>query len=379
MKIVMIGPGYPYRGGLAQFNHQLYYHLSRQHQVTFFTFTRQYPSLLFPGKTQLDTSQQRPPVPTIRVLDTINPLTYWKTFHLIQKINPDIVFYRYWMPFFAPAFGTITMLTHFKLPAKTVFLCDNIIPHERRPGDRLLTRYVFRYVDGFVVMSGQVEQELLQFKPHAPYLRLFHPVFHHFPPPVERRKALQYLNLSDKPTLLFFGFVRHYKGLDILLESLNQIRQQLDCQLIIAGEFYEKEAQYQSYIEKHGLQDCVYTFNRYIPNEEVPYFFSAADVVVLPYRSATQSGIVPVCYYYQKPVIATAVGGLPEVVETDRTGLLVPPNDPVSLGNAILRFFKHNFASTMRPHLQQMHQRFSWEYFTEQLVNFFNTLTQHNA
>ncbi len=374
MKIVMIGPGYPYRGGLAQFNHQLYHHLSRRHAVTFLTFTRQYPELLFPGKTQLDTSREKPPVPTIRVLDTINPLTYWKTFRLIEAINPDIVLYRYWMPFFAPAFGTIVLLTHLKRVAKTVFLCDNIVPHERRPGDRWLTRYAFRYVDGFVVMSQQVENELQMFKPRAPYVRLFHPIFQHFPPPVTRQQALAKLNLPNKPTLLFFGFVRHYKGLDVLLHSLQRIRQKLDCQLIVAGEFYDDEAEYRQLIKALGLTEAVRLFNRYIPNEDVPYFFSAADVVVLPYRSATQSGIVPVCYYYQKPVIASAVGGLPEVVEPGKTGFLVPPEDPEALAEAILTFYEQGGEKAFQHGLQRARDRFSWEAFTRQLEDFLERL-----
>ncbi len=374
MKIAMIGPGYPYRGGLAQFNHTLYQHLSQKHEVTFYTFTRQYPELFFPGKTQLDTSQSPPPVPTIRVLDSINPLTYWTTFRRIQQYKPDVLLFRYWMPFFAPAFGSIAMLNRYFLGAKTVFICDNIIPHEPRPGDRLLTHFAFRFVDGFVVMSAQVEQELQQFRPKAPYVRLFHPIFQHFPPPVSRKEALAYLNLPDKPTLLFFGFIRHYKGLDILLKALPQVLKAVDCQLVVAGEFYEDPAPFKKLVRQLGIEAQVTFFDDYIPNERVPYFFSAADVVVLPYRSATQSGIVPVCYHYEKPVIATTVGGLPEVVTPGQTGMLVPPEDPAALAAAIVEFFTQNAAATYRQHIQQIKPQFSWEYFTRQLVQFIEGL-----
>ncbi len=374
MKIVIIGPGYPYRGGLAQFNHTLFQHLSRNHQVTFLTFTRQYPELFFPGKTQLDNSQSSPPVPTIRILDSINPLSYWRTFRYIQQIAPDILLFRYWMPFFAPAFGTIALLTRYFLKAKVVFICDNIIPHEPRPGDRLLTKFAFRFVDGFVVMSQQVKHELLQFRPHAPFVHLFHPIFQHFPPPVPRTQALTYLHLDNRPTLLFFGFIRQYKGLDILLKALPEVLKHVDCQLVVAGEFYDDPQPYFRQIKALGIAKNVHFFNQYIPNEEVPYFFSAADVVVLPYRSATQSGIVPVCYHYEKPVIATTVGGLPEVVENKKTGILVPPENPAALATAIIEFLKTRTERNWHLHIQQIKEQFSWQHFTAELEQFLESL-----
>ena len=374
MKIAMVGPGYPYRGGLAQFNHLLYRYLSQRHQVLFLTFTRQYPRLFFPGKTQMDTSQSQSHPPTIRVLDSINPFSYWKTFKLLKHFQPDVVLFRYWMPFFAPAFGSIAMLVHHFLQAKTVFICDNIIPHERRPGDFWLTRFAFRAVDGFVLLSGQVEKELHLFRPEAPYIKLFHPVFNQFPPPVARTTALKHLNLPAKPTLLFFGFIRKYKGMDILLRSLALVKEEIDCQLIIAGEFYDNSKEYLELIQNLNLSEIVHIFDRYIPDEEVPYFFSAADVVVLPYRSATQSGIVPVCYHYLKPVIATTVGGLPEVIKEGKTGYLVPPEDPHSLAKAIVHFFAHREQQPMDQWIEQARHQFSWEHFTEELEKFLNAL-----
>jgi glycosyltransferase involved in cell wall biosynthesis len=330
------------------------------HQVQTITFSRQYPSLLFPGKTQDEQSPGGNVAPAPQWIDSINPLNWLRVGRKIGKQAPDLLLFKYWLPFFGPCFGTIARQVRRNGHTRVICICDNVLPHERRPGDAIFTRYAFRSVDGFIVQSEAVERELVGFWKGARYRNVPHPLYSIFGEPLDRLEARQRLGITAPRVLLFFGYIRKYKGLDILLDALARLPREMRVHLLIAGEFYEPEQRYREQIHALHLQDRLTLRSDYLPNEEVPAYFSAADAVVLPYRSATQSGIAQIAYNFNTPVIATDVGGLSEVVLHERTGLIVPPGDPAALAEAIARFYTSGKETLYRANVQQEKLKYSW-------------------
>jgi glycosyltransferase involved in cell wall biosynthesis len=361
MKIVLVGTAYPLRGGIAHFNALLYRHLSKRHDVEIVTFSRQYPSFLFPGKTQDETGGPGNALPSEQLIDSINPLTWYTAARAIARKKPDLLIFKYWMPFFGPSLGTIARLVRRWTGAKVIFICDNIIPHERRIGDRVFTRYAFGGVDAFIVQSGAVEKELNEFYPGSRYALVAHPVYEIFGSGIPKAEARSKLAITDERVMLFFGYVRRYKGLHILLDAMPAILKTLKVKLLVVGEFYDDEKKYRQQIEEMKLQNDVTVYSEYVPNEKVNVFFSAADVVVLPYVSATQSGIVQIAYQFDKPVIATDVGGLAEVVLNDRTGFIVQPESPQEVSEAVLRFYSGQREQEFVRNVREEKKKYSWE------------------
>ncbi len=372
-RIIIIGTAYPMRGGIAHFMALLYKTLLEHgHKVKIISFKRQYPSIFFPGKTQQDKSQEIEPLPSEAILDSIGPMSWLKTFLRIYQYQPQLIIFKYWMPFFAPCYAAVSFLTRLFTNAKIMYICDNIVPHESRPEDRLLTRIGLWNVHYFIVMSKIVKEALLSYRPQAKYHEAPHPVYEYFQDKYTQQQARQEFRLSiDDKVILFFGYVRQYKGLQILLEAMPQVLKALPVKLLVAGEFYDNKENYTSLIKKLTIEKAVAIFDDYIPNEKVGLFFSAADVVVLPYITATQSGIIQIAYHYNKPVITTRVGGLCEVVEEGKTGFTVPPENSEKLATAIVNFYKANETIHFAENIKSYKQQFSWHRFVSEIESFF--------
>jgi len=371
VNIVLLGPAYPYRGGLASFNERLARELQqRGHRVHIITFTKQYPDFLFPGKTQFSNSPPPTGLQISRMVHAYQPLNWYRVGRRLQAMDFDLLVTRFWLPFMGPALGTILKQAKKNRRIKTVAIIDNIIPHEKRPGDKVLTKYFVKQVDRFIVLSKFVGHQLRAFTKTKPIAYSPHPLFDNYGAPTPRDEALQYLGLdSHRRYLLFFGFIRAYKGLDILLQAMASERlRNLPVHLIVGGEFYDREEKYLSLIKQHGLSDRVHLFTRFIPDNEVKYFFSAADLVVQPYRSATQSGISQIAMHFGVPMVVTDVGGLREIVKDGTTGLLADP-DPASVAGAIARFFSGINQEAMRTEIQKERVLFEWDHFVQTLLD----------
>lgn len=363
MKIALVSTAYPLRGGIAQYTGILYHKLiERGHEVHVLTFKRQYPALLFPGKTQLETSSDAGvEIPTEPIIDSISPLSWWRTGRRLRQLQSDLVILKFWMPFFAPCFGVICRLAKRWTRARILYICDNVIPHERRPGDLAMTRFALRPADHFVVQSGVVARDLLSLLPNVDYKFIPHPVYDIFGAKLPKSEARQKLKISEEHVILFFGYVRAYKGLDVLLNAMPEILKSVKLRLLVVGEFYEDEEKYRTQAHRLGISDAVSFYADFIPNEEVAPFFSAADVVVLPYKSATQSGIVQMAYHFDKPCIVSDVGGLSEVVLHNKTGFVVPAEAPGSLAEAVVTFYREGKEAEFSAAVQQEKKKYSWE------------------
>lgn len=368
MKIAMLSTFYPYRGGIAQFNARLFNELSEEHDVRAYTFTRQYPSLLFPGKTQyVVDDKDAEKVEALRILDSINPVSYVKTAKEIQKWEPDVFFLRYWHPFFAPSLGTVAKML--KKHTKVITLVDNAVPHEDKAIYRPFTKYFTKQSDGFVAMSNIVRDDLKKIEPKAPCLVKQHPLYNHFGEKKDRNEVLKNYGLSlDRKTLLFFGFIREYKGLDILIEAFAELDE--SHQLIIAGESYTDFTKYQNLISKNPNKERILLLNRYITDDEVAGLFSCADVCVQPYRSATQSGITAVSYHFDVPMIVTNVGGLKEDVRNDKTGIIVNEITPYAIAEAIQYYFTKEKKSLFQEGIKALKKELSWKAFCREFIEF---------
>jgi len=369
--IFLLGPAYPYRGGLAAFNERLAYALQAVgHKVTLITFTLQYPDFLFPGKTQYAEDAAPEGLKIARKINAVNPLNWMKVGRELRKRRPDIVIAAYWMPFMAPCLGTILRQLDSRYTQR-IGLVHNIIPHERRPGDQVLSRYFTGACDGFMTLSTSVKEELADFS-SAPVKTSPHPIYDSYGAQVDQATARKYLGLdADGKYLLFFGYIREYKGLELLLEAMAkpQIREQ-GVKLLLAGEYYGNQEKYEGMIATFGITDLVVAHTSFIANGEVRYYFGAADLVVQPYKTATQSGISQLAYHFEKPMVVTRVGGLPEIVPHGEAGYVIG-QDAEELASAVLDFYQNEKAASLQAGVARMKQQFSWTVFTTTLEELF--------
>lgn len=368
MKIAILGSAHPLRGGLAAFNERLAEELQHMgHEVTIYSFSLQYPSFLFPGKTQY-TDEPAPAGIKIRtIVNSINPLNWFKVAAEMRKAKLDLIIVKYWLPFMGPAFGTILRRAKNK-NTRVLCIVDNIIPHEKRPGDKEFTNYFIKPVDAFITMSKDVLKDVHTFTT-KPARFSPHPIYDSYGTSVSKEEACQKLKLdSSKKNLLFFGFIRKYKGLDLLLEAMADERiRKAGIELIVAGEHYDDASVYDQIITQHKLQSSVHLFTDFIPNSEVRYYFSAADLVVQPYKHATQSGITQIAYSFEKPMVVTNVGGLAEVVPDAKVGFVAEPN-PTDIATAILKFYQPNSIPNLHEHILHEKNKYAWSTFVKAMM-----------
>jgi len=387
VKYVLIGPTYPYRGGISHYTTLLYQHLSAAHEVKLYSFRRQYPAFLFPGRTDKDPSRSPLRADCEYLLDPSNPLTWLATFRRIKGDHPDALILQWWVPYWAPAFSSIAGLVRRFTATRVMFICHNVFPHERSVVDRALVRLALTQGQFFIVQSEKDLHDLKRLLPEAPVRRTAHPIYEalalsgamvatELPPqswggPRGGEEAKKQLELEGN-VLLFFGFVREYKGLKYLLKALPEVLSRIDVHLLVVGEFWDDKASYLDLIGELGIGQAVTIVDRYIPNEELGLYFSAADVVVLPYVDATQSGVTQLAYGFEKPVITTSVGGIPEVVEDGVTGLIVSPQDSEALGEAIVRYFEEDLGASFTLNIRAQVQggAFSWEALVHLIEDF---------
>lgn len=367
MKIVVLGPAHPYRGGLASIMETMAReYMRRGHEVAIYTFRVQYPSLLFPGKSQYVDTPAPDDLRIERVVNTVNPLNWIAVGRRLRRERPDMVLMKYWTPFMAPCFGAIARIARGNGVTRVICQIDNVEPHEHHIVDRPFNRYFLGAVDGFVYMSEQVHGELKAYT-SAPMLFSPHPMFENFGEAVDRAEACRRLGLDpDIRYMLFFGLIRDYKGLDLLLRAWASARPE-GYKLVVAGEFYASREKYVSLIDESGLRDEVALHDRFIPDEEVRSYFSAADCLVLPYRSATQSGVTQIAYNFSLPMIVTDVGGLPEIVPDGRTGLVCAPTAE-GIADALRRVREGDTLRRLRDNFAEERKRFSWSAMCDRLT-----------
>jgi len=368
LKIAIIGPAHPLRGGLASYNERLAKQfIDEGNEVTIYTFSLQYPSFIFPGTTQYST-ESKPSNLTINVcINSINPFNWIKVGNNLKNKKPDLVIVRYWLPFMGPCLGFILRQIKKNKQTKIVCIADNIIPHEKRFGDKAFTKYFVQPVDAFITMSDKVMTDLKLFAPTKPTQLVAHPLYDNFGEKVSKEEARLKLGIKNEELiLLFFGFIRKYKGLDLLLNAMKIIKNSKfniqNSKLLIAGEFYEDRKAYDEQIEKLDLQENLILNTDFIPDSEVKYYLCAADVVVQPYKNATQSGVTPLAYHFEKPMIVTNVGGLPSLVPNNKVGLIAEPNAE-SIAEKIIDYFTKGEAYFL-PHLIEEKKKFTWSKMT---------------
>jgi glycosyltransferase involved in cell wall biosynthesis len=375
-KTVIIGPAHPLRGGgITTFNHRLAKEFIQQgYDCSIVSFSLQYPSLLFPGKSQYS-DEHAPEGFTIHTLiNSINPLNWLRVGRRIKAWKPDLVIVRFWLPFMGPSLGTVLRQIKKNRHTKIICIADNIIPHEKRPGDKPFTNYFLKACDGFITMSETVLADLRQFEKNKPALLVPHPLYDNFGEKISKEEAKKKLglNLEDK-IVVFFGFIRRYKGLDMLLEAMadSRIKEQ-HIKLLIAGEFYEDEQPYRKLIHDLHLEDRVILHNHFIADADVKNFICAADCIVQPYRNATQSGVTPLAYHFEKPMIVTNVGGLPALVPHKKAGLVAEP-EPSSIAEAIIEFYVLG-EDFFLPQLVEEKKKYSWQKLTATIIELAKSL-----
>ena len=368
-KIIIIGPAHPLRGGLASYNERLCRQfLTENHNASIYTFSLQYPNFLFPGTTQFS-SEAAPTDITIHVaINSVNPLNWWLVGKKLKKEKADIIVVRYWLPFMGPCLGTILRIAK---GAKTKIICiaDNIIPHEKRLGDRLFTKYFIGAVDAFVTMSGKVLNDLTSFT-NKKATEIVHPLYDNFGDAVTKEAARKHIGVPvEEKIILFFGFIRKYKGLDILLDAMaNDTIKASGIKLLIAGEYYEDAAAYKQQIAKLGIEKQLLLKTDFITDSEVKYYLSAADFVIQPYRNATQSGVTPLAYHFEKPMLVTNVGGLPALVPDGKVGVVAQP-EATDIAEKILLMYSLG-ENHFLPHLRSEKQKYSWATLTKTILAF---------
>ena len=373
LKIFIIGPAFPLRGGPAQFNENLCLELNKEgHDAQIISYKLQYPNFLFPGSSQFEKSGSAPQDIKIHtILNTINPFNWLMVARFIRKQKPDFILFRYWLPFFGPCLGTIGKLV--KSHTKVLALTDNIIPHEKRIGDHIFTKYFVKNCDGFIAMSKVVLNDLSIFTQNLNKAYSPHPMYENYGDLISIDLARKKLNLNphDK-IILFFGLIRHYKGLDILLEALAapEIKNQ-GVKLLIAGEFYDDKNFYLQLIKKLNLQDCVIVHDKFIPNDEVRDYFCASNLVAQTYRNATNSGVTMVGYFYEKPMLVTNVGGLSEIVPNEVCGYVVE-NNCALISEKVVDFFANNRENEFVKNVKIEKKKYEWIEFINSLLTLYN-------
>lgn len=366
MDIIILGTAYPYRGGLAVYNERLAHEFQNEgDNVEIFTFSLQYPSFLFPGKTQYSEDSAPQDLKISRLVNSCNPLNWIKVGRMIRDRKPDLVVIKFWLPFMAPCLGTIARIARSNGHTRVVSILDNVIPHEHRPGDRLFARYFVNSVNGFVAMSDSVLADVQTLDSTRAKVFCRHPLYDNFGEPVEREEAIEYLGLnSSQRYMLFFGLIRDYKGLDLMLRAYADSRfRKMNVKLIVAGEFYSGSEKYFELEKELGLEGMVIWKSDFVPDSQVRYYFGAADIVVQPYKSATQSGVTQIAYHFEKPMLVTNVGGLAEIVPDGQAGYVVEP-DERQIADALVDFFRSNRQKHFRDGLLQEKRQYSWSNMT---------------
>lgn len=374
-KVFIIGPGFPLRGGPAQFNENLCREFNKMgHDAQIISYSLQYPNFLFPGSSQYETSGSAPADIKIHTLiNTVNPLNWIKTARFIKKQKPDFIIFRYWLPFFGPSLGTIGRLVKKGTNIKVLALTDNIIPHEKRAGDKPFTKYFVNSCDGFITMSKAVFNDISQFTPTDKKVFSPHPMYETYGEAVSKSEARKKLNFGEKDkVILFFGLIRKYKGLDILLEAMAhpELKKQ-NIKLLVAGEFYEDKQPYFDLVKQHGLEQNVIFHSQFIPNEDVRYYFCASDLVAQTYRNATNSGVTMVGYYYEKPMLVTDVGGLSELVPHQKIGYTVPV-DTKQISDCIIDYFQNKREAEFVNNLKHEKIKYLWPTFINRVLELYN-------
>ena len=369
---MIIGPAYPLRGGLASYDERLAREFTHMgYDTTIYTFSYQYPGFLFPGTTQYSTGKAPADIKVKVRINSVNPLNWISTGNELKKMRPDVIVVRYWLPFMGPCLGTILRRVKKNRHTRVVCIADNIIPHEQRPGDTIFTKYFLKPVDAFITMSEKVLSDLQQFAVGKPAKFVPHPLYDNFGDKIPKTAAREKLGIAaGEKIILFFGFIRKYKGLDILLEAMKILNSRAGgspVKLLIAGEFYEDEKNYESLLNDPGIKPNVIQHTRFIADDEVKFYLCAADCVVQPYRNATQSGVTPLAYHFEVPMIVTNVGGLPALVPDHKVGLVAEP-DAESIAQKIETYFElgENF---FLPHLQEEKKKYSWKVLTETILS----------
>ena len=371
--IVLIGPAHPLRGGLASYNERLAREFIKEgFDVTIYTFSLQYPGFLFPGTTQFSSEPPPTDLRIKKVINSINPLNWIKIGIQIKKSKPDLVIVRYWLPFMGPCLGTILRIIKKNQHSKVVCIADNIIPHEKRFGDKAFTQYFVKPIDGFITMSQKVLNDLSIFSKNTSAKYVPHPLYDNFGEKIDQSQARQKINIDSKqPIVLFFGFIRKYKGLDLLFEAISILKKSKtfnqEIKFLIAGEFYEDQKIYDNLIADLGIEDKLILRTDFISDSEVKYYMCASDLVIQPYKNATQSGVTPLAYHFEIPMIVTNVGGLPDLVPDNKVGLVAEPNSN-SIAEKIESYFnigKQNFI----PGLLNEKKKYSWSVMVSEILN----------
>ena len=382
--MIIIGSAYPLRGGLATFNQRLAKEFIQSgYDCSIYSFSLQYPSFLFPGKTQYSNEPAPEEITIHSAINSINPFNWIKIGNRLRKEKPDIIVVRYWLPFMGPALGTILRRVKKNNHTKIICIADNVMPHEHRPGDKSFTKYFLKSCDAFITMSAKVMDDLRLFEKDKPARLVQHPLYDNFGGIISKTEARKHLNLPEnEKIILFFGFIRKYKGLDLLLEAMKILKQEnpephpasggTNLKLLIAGEFYEDKKSYYEQIKKLDISDQLILKTDFIPDSEVKYYLCAVDAVIQPYRNATQSGVTPLAYHFEKPMIVTNVGGLPSLVPDEKAGLVVEPN-PAAIAGGILKFYQLG-EDYFIPHLRNEKQKYSWTNMVSTIIELSNDL-----
>lgn len=380
MKITIIGSAHPLRGGLATYNERLAREfLNEDDDVKIETFKLQYPSILFPGKTQLSDSPKPKDLNIDISVNSVNPFNWLKIGRKIKKQEPDLIIIKFWIPFMAPCFGTIARIAKKNKKSKIITIIDNIIPHEKRPGDFLLSKYFVNSIDGFISMSKSVQEDLLKFDKNKPRELTPHPLFDNFGTVLSKKDALETLKLEiGYKYMLFFGFIRDYKGLDILLDALsNDWFAKNKVKLIVAGEFYNNPEKYHTIIREKNLGDRIIMHNNFISNEMVNLYFSAAEIVVQPYKTATQSGVTQIGYHFNKPMLVTNVGGLAEIIPDKKVGYVVQPNGD-AIAEALIDFFENDRKAEFEKNILEEKKKYSWDKMTQKIKSVYQKILEND-
>ncbi len=368
-KAIIIGPAWPLRGGLASFDERLARQFTQEgYDTTIYTFSLQYPDFLFPGTTQYSSEPAPVDIRIKKCINSINPLNWLMVGNELKKIKPDLVIVRYWLPLMGPCLGSILRRVKKNKFTKIICIADNVVPHEKRLGDKAFTQYFVKPVDAFITMSEKVRNDLFAFT-SKPAQQVVHPLYDNFGEGVPKEEARKKLLLPEnEKIILFFGFIRKYKGLDILLEAMNDVRiRNAGIKLLIAGEFYEKREESDALIETLNIAPQLILRTDFIADSEVRYYLSAADFVIQPYRNATQSGVTPLAYHFEKPMLVTNVGGLPDLVPDGKVGIVTEP-DPYAVATGILRLYELG-ENYFLPQLREEKKKYSWEKLSGAIIN----------